>query len=170
MTSDAARLLHLHVGERVPYGFYKPSQQNIPGFGTPKVKPIFTVYVTVTGIVALNSEIVQDDVDRAYGFVFITPAMTKRAASIDPEWKHPAYYAIQLRRDHVGIATLESQLRNLVPSRDAYEFHVAATVTSTVELAVKPESVALGAFGLIAALVCSDPLRSGTLSSVATRQ
>jgi hypothetical protein len=154
VTPGAARLLNLHVGEKVPYGFYNPNQENVPGFGTPKVKPVLTVYATVTGIVELNSEIVQDDVDRAYGFVFITPAMTKRAASIDPEWTHPAYYAIQLRHGHTGIATIESQLEQLVPPRDAYEFHVASTVTATVELAVKPESVALGAFGLIAALVC----------------
>jgi hypothetical protein len=154
VTAGAAHILHLHVGERVPYGFYKPGQENVPGFGTSKVKPFLTVDATVTAVVALNSEIVQDDADRNYGFVFLTPAMTQRAVSIDPEWKQPAYYAIQLRRGDVGIATIESQLVKIVPSFDSYEFHVASTVTATVELAVKPESVALGAFGLIAALVC----------------
>lgn len=154
VTPGAARILNFHIGEKVPYGFYRPSQESVPGFGTAKVKPILTVYSTVTGIVELNSEIVQDDVDRAYGFVFITPAMIKRATSIDPEWKQPAYYAIQLRHGDVGLATIESELVQFVPPRDTYEFHVASTVTSTVELAVKPESVALGAFGLIAALVC----------------
>jgi hypothetical protein len=154
ITPGAAHLLHLHVGEKVPYGFYAPSQENVPGFGTPKVKPMLTVEATVTGVVAMNSEIVQDDVDRAYGFVFLTPAMTRRAASIDTEWKEPVYYAIQLRHGDAGISTIETRLVRLVPPRESYEFHVSATVTSTVELAVKPESVALGSFGLIAALVC----------------
>ena len=45
---------------------------------------MLTVRATVTAIVAMNGEVIQDDVDRAYGFAFITPAMTKRAAAIDP--------------------------------------------------------------------------------------
>ncbi len=154
VTPGAARILHLHVGEIVPYGFYAPRQENVPGFGSSKVKPILTVRAKVTGIVAMNSEIVQDDVDRTYGFVFITPAMTKRAATIDREWMLPVYYAIQLRRGDHGIAKIETELVKLVPPQDTYEFHVTSAVTATVELAVKPESVALGAFGLIAALVC----------------
>ena len=38
--------------------------------------------------------------------------------------------------------------------RATVEFHVTAGVVTEVELAVKPESVALGGFGAIAALVC----------------
>ena len=43
-----------------------------------------------------------------------------------------------------------------VSSRGAstYQFHVTSRVVTEVELAVKPESVALGAFGAIAGLVC----------------
>jgi putative ABC transport system permease protein len=152
LTPGAARIWNVHPGQTVPIGFYSPQEANLPGFGTAQVKPIFTVHARVTAVVAINSEIVQDDVDRAYGFAFITPAMTKRAAAIDPDWKNPVYYAIQLRHGDAGIATIETQLVKLVPPGD--EFHVTSTVTSTVELAIKPESVALGAFGLIAALVC----------------
>jgi hypothetical protein len=154
MTPGAARVWGYHVGETIPIGYYSPSQEQLPGFGTAKVKPILTVNTTVTAIVAMNSEIVQDDVDRSYGFAFITPAMTKRAAAIDPGWALPVYYAIQLRHGDVGVARVESELIKLIPSHLTYEFHVSSAVTSTVELAVKPESVALGAFGVIAALVC----------------
>jgi hypothetical protein len=138
----------------IPIGFYAPREANLPGFGTAKVKPIFTVQTTVTAIVAMNSEIIQDDVDRAYGFAFITPAMTKRAATIDADWKDPIYYAMQLRHGDRGLAHVEAQLVQLIPPDFAHQFHDSASVTATVELAVKPESVALGAFGLIAALVC----------------
>ena len=127
---------------------------NLPGFGTSKVKPIFTVHARVSALVAMNSEIVQDDVDRSYGFAFITPAMLKRAAAIDPGWHEPVYYAIQLRHGDEGISTIETQLVKIVPPHLTYEFHVSSSVTATVELAVKPESVALGAFGIIAALIC----------------
>ena len=154
VTPGAAHLLNLHPGQIVPLGFYSPQQADLPGFGTAKVKPMITVHATVTAIVAMNSEIVQDDVDRAYGFAFITPAMTQRAATIDVDWKNSVYYAIQLRHGDRGLATVEAQLLRLIPPRYSYELHVSSSVTATVELAVKPESVALGAFGAIAALVC----------------
>ena len=131
LTPGAARIWGYHVGEKVPIGFFAPSQMNLPGFGTSKVKPILTVRSTITAIVAMNGEIVQDDVDSAYGFAFLTPAMTKRAAAIDPGWTMPVYYAIQLRHGDVGIAGVESQLVKLVPPHHTYEFHVTSSVTST---------------------------------------
>ena len=154
VTPGAARIWNVHQGETIPIGFYAPQEENLPGFGTSKVKPVLTVRALVTSIVALNSEIVQDDVDRAYGFVFITPAMMKRAATFDVDWKDPSYYAIQLRHGDQGLANVEAQLVRDLPPLYSDQFHVASTVTATVELAVKPESVALGAFGAIAALVC----------------
>jgi hypothetical protein len=154
VTPGAARILNVHQGEVVPLGFYAPQEANLPGFGTSKVKPRYTVRATVTAIVAMNGEVIQDDVDRAYGFAFITPAMVKHAAAIDGDWNDPVYYAMQLRHGDQGLAKVESQLVSLVPKDYATEFHVSSVVTATVELAIKPESVALGAFGLIAALVC----------------
>ena len=170
VTPGAARLLNLHVGEKVPYGFYNPNQENVPGFGTPKVKPVLTVYATVTGIVELNSEIVQDDVDRAYGFVFITPAMTKRAASIDPEWTHPAYYAIQLRHGHTGIATIESQL---VTARSrARRLRISRRLNRDGHRRTRGEARVRGPRCLRTdrGARVFDPLRAGALASVASRQ
>ena len=48
---------------------------------------------------------------------------------------------------------MEKQLTDILPPGSNYEFHVTSRVVSAVELSVKPESVALGAFGAIAALV-----------------
>src|ERR1019366_8531089 len=55
---------------------------------------------------------------------------------------------------HATIPQVEPELIGVVPRGAAYEFHVTSSVESQVELAIKPESVALGAFGAIAALVC----------------
>jgi hypothetical protein len=154
VTPGTARIWNVHQGETIPIGFYSPQQGNLPGFGTPKVKPMLTVHAVVTAVVEMNSEVVQDDVDRAYGFAFITPAMVKRALTFDVDWKDPVYYAIQLRHGDQGLAKVEAQLVRVVPQNFGPQFHVASVVTTTVELAVKPESVALGAFGAIAALVC----------------
>ena len=52
------------------------------------------------------------------------------------------------------VARVEQELVGLVPPGFTYEFHVTSRVVEEVELSLKPESVALGAFGAIAALVC----------------
>ncbi|MGC2485288.1 MAG: FtsX-like permease family protein [Acidimicrobiales bacterium] len=154
MTPAAERIWGVRLGHSVRIGFYAPAQTSLPGFGTAKVKPRFFVDAHVVGIVAQSSEIVQDDVDRAYGFVFISPTLMKKAAAIDPSWSLPVEYEIQLRDGDAHLGRMEQKLSALVPVGFTYEFHVTSHVLSTVELALKPESVALGAFGVIAALVC----------------
>ncbi len=154
ITQGVERIWGVRLGSVVPIGFYAPVQATLPGFGTAKVKPRFTVDAHVVGIVAQSSEIVQDDVDRAYGFVFLSPTLVKKAAAIDPSWSLPVEYEIQLRHGDAHLGRIEHELSALVPVGFTYEFHVTSHVLSTVELALKPESVALGAFGVIAALVC----------------
>lgn len=154
ITPGAAKILGVRVHQSIPLGFYTPSEASLPGFGTANVKPKLTINAKVVGIVLSSTEIVQDDIDGDYGFVYISPILTRKVASIDPDWKTPVYYGIQLRHGDSGVTKVEADLVKLVPSHYTYEFHVASVVTSTVELAVKPESIALGAFGLIAALVC----------------
>ena len=39
MTSTAAKLLNVHVGQLVPLGFYTQARLGKPGFGTPRVAP-----------------------------------------------------------------------------------------------------------------------------------
>ncbi len=129
-------------------------KQSEPGFGTAKVKPVWTVRATVVGIAELNSEIVRDGVDDAYGFVFVTPAYLREAIARSPGHATPALYGLQFDRGDIDVATIENELVNVVPPHYTYEFHVTSRVTSEVELAIKPESIALGAFGLIAALAC----------------
>ncbi len=154
MTPGAARIWGVRLGQTVPLGFYAPSQASLPGFGTSRVKPHLLIDAHVVGIVAESSEIVQDDVDKAYGFVFISPALVKKAGAFDPSWLMPVQYEIQLRDGDAHLARVEQELTHLVPVGQTYQFHVTSHVLSTIELALKPESVALGAFGVIAALVC----------------
>jgi hypothetical protein len=154
ITPGAARIWGVGLGSTVPIGFYAPSQASQPGFGTAKVKPRLLIDAHVEGIVAESSEIVQDDVDRAYGFVFLSPTLVRRVATFDASWLLPVEYEIQLRDGDAHLGRIEHELTALVPVGFTYEFHVTSHVLSTVELALKPESVALGAFGVIAALVC----------------
>ena len=154
MDATAARLLGVHVGQVVPMGFYTSAQTNLPGFGTPSVAPRLRFRVKLVGIAVANNQVVQDDVDQAYGTVVLTPALIQRAIAVSPVAGSPILYGLQL--DHGGrdVPVLERELVRLAPRGLTVEFHVTSRVVTEVELAVKPESVALGAFGAIAALVC----------------
>jgi hypothetical protein len=153
LTAQAARAYHVRVGDPLTIGLYLPAQQNLPGFGTAKVKPDIEFHTTVVGIGVLNTQVVQDGVDAVYGFDFISPAMVSQLTKAIPGHA-PSLYGIQLTRDAPSIVTLEHELIALVPKGFQDEFHVTSQVVSTTELAIKPESVALGAFGVIAALAC----------------
>jgi hypothetical protein len=153
MNANAARILGVHVGQIITLGLYTPKQMNLPDFGSPKVKPILLVHEKLVGIAAMNTQLVQDDVDQTYGGIFATSALVRQVAKAQGGYT-PVLYGIQLRDGDRGIAKVQHELVGVVPKGDIYEFHVTSTVTSQVELAIKPESVALGAFGVIAALAC----------------
>ncbi len=69
------------------------------------------------GIVVLNRQVVQDDVDRASGFVIFTPALIRAATAVSPGGHltlapgAPVLYGMQL--DHGGrdVAAVETGLR-----------------------------------------------------------
>jgi hypothetical protein len=153
MTASAARILDVLVGQVVPLGLYVHSQMNLPGFGTPKVAPRLVVRARLVGIVALDNQIVQDDIDRAYGFTFVTPTLLHEVAAIAPREVSPEGYGLQLSGGSRDVPKVEQEIVALIPPHLTYEFHVTSRVVSDVELAIKPESVALGGFGVIAALV-----------------
>jgi hypothetical protein len=153
MTSSAARLLGVHVGQLVPFGMYTPSQMTLPGFGTARVPPALKVNARLVGVVTLDNQVVQDDIDQAYGFTLVTPALLREAAAAFPSAGASIGYGIQLDHGSRDVAAIEQEIIGVVPAHMTYEFHVTSRVASDVELAIKPESVALGAFGAIAALV-----------------
>lgn len=154
MTATAARLLGVHIGQVVPMGLYTQAQQSLPDFGSPKVAPRLQVGVRLVGIAVFNNAVVQDDVDRAYGFVLLTPATVRDAVAVAPEAGSPVGYAVQLDHGGRAVTTVAPEIVSLIPPGATSNVHVTAREVAEVELAVKPESVALGAFGAIAALVC----------------
>ena len=154
MTSAAAKLLNVHVGQLVPLGFYTAAQMSQLAFGTPRVAPRLLVRARLVGIVTLNNEVLQDDVDQAFGFTFLTPALVREAAAVSPDPITPTLYGLKLDHGNRGVAKVERELVRLVPPGYTYEFHATSSIVEQMELSLKPESVALGVFGTIAALVC----------------
>jgi hypothetical protein len=153
MDATAARLLDVHVGQVVTLGLYTDAQTNLPDFGTPRVHPVLRVPVKLVGIAVANNGVVEDDIDRAYGTAVVTPAFLRRAIGVSPTAGAPVLYALQLDHGGRNVTAVEQEITGHLPRGVTHEFHVTSRVVAEVELAVKPEAIALGGFGAIAAAV-----------------
>lgn len=143
---NAARLLHVRVGQSMMVGGYSGEQTQNPEFGTPRVPPVVRVKVTIVGIVDLADQVVEDDVDRSTDFMILTPAFGRKALNI----VSGETYGVQLRRGAGDVTHFEQEFARLVPPGSFFQFHVTSSVESKVQRAIKPEAIALLIFGLIA--------------------
>jgi len=147
-TALGASLLGAHVGQVLAIGLYTLAQAELPGFGTPRVPPALRVNMTLTGIVEFNNQVIEDDTDRLPTNVVYTPAFTRLLPDSATEG---TWYGIQLVHGDKDIAAAEQALLRVLPRGAAGNFSVTAITEAKVERAVKPESIALAMFGLIAA-------------------
>jgi len=166
-TAVGARALGLHVGEVVPMGVYTSIQFSSPGFGTPRVAPERRIGMKLVGIVVFNDEVIEDDTDRLPTDVLFTPALTRTLIASNAV--QGTWYGMQLAHGTRDIPTVETALIRLLPSGSDANFSLNSITETKVERAVRPESIALGVFGaiaalaalVIAALAISRQLRSG---------
>lgn len=150
-TSLGARLMGIRLGEVIPVGIYTASDSQLPGFGTASVPPSRRLQMRLVGIIEFNNEVIEDDTDRLPTNVVYTPALTRLIHDQDT---NGTWYGIQLRKHAGTLASVEEQLRRVLPPGAAANFSITGQTEAKVERAVKPESIALGVFGLIAALAC----------------
>ena len=150
-TPLGAKLLGIRLGQVIPVGLYTARQSGLPGFGTARVPPAKRFEMRLVGIVEFNNEVTEDDTDQLPTNVVYTPAFTRQVADEDT---NGTWYAIQLRSHAGSLATVEDKLRRVLPADAAANFSITAQTEAKTERAVKPESIALGVFGLIAALAC----------------
>ncbi|HEX2736542.1 MAG TPA: hypothetical protein VHP57_00220, partial [Acidimicrobiia bacterium] len=148
MTADAARSLRLHLGEVAHFGVFSAAQFTQNTFG-PNVTPYRRFTGTLVGIVVYNDAVVQDDADRTSGHVLFTPALTRPLTRCCP---FGAVSGLQLRRGSRDVAAVETEIQRLLPAGTFDGFHDTSTINTQVERAIKPEAIALGVFGAIAAL------------------
>jgi hypothetical protein len=148
MTAQAARLLGWHVGEVIPLGVFTNQQSNLKAYGTPAVQPTFRISGRLVGIVVFNSQVVRDEVDQYPTLMLYTPAFTRHVLTIASFY---TTYALTLDHGSRDVAAVEREIIDLLPRKAQYQFHVTSVVEAQTERATKPESIALGVFGLIAA-------------------
>ena len=81
--------------------------------------------------------------------MIFTPAITDPLVSSNSN-----YIEYYLRLDHGArsVSKVEGEIINALPKGTTYNFHVTSYATQQVNRSIAPEAIALGVFGLIAAL------------------
>ena len=144
MTQSAARELDLKVGQTIPWAVYHDE------LGNSTAKPYLRKGLTLVGTVVLNNAVVQDEID-ALGAptAILTPALTHRLTSCCADF---TFTFLQLRHGSTDAATVESEIDRVLPTRLPHDFLATSIDVAKADQALKPEAIALGAFGGIALL------------------
>ncbi len=154
-TTRAAVALHLHVGSRLRVGLWEGTQQH----GLPRFRRVLTL--TVTGIGVVPTQVVQDDIDAdRTGFLIGTPALDRAFADC---CQATSYLGLRVagggRYDSaVGEEYEQLQLTSAYYAGGAasllqlIELYDTSAIEAQAQRAIRPEAIALGAFGVIAAL------------------
>ena len=155
MDSATAHLLGLHLGESVDIGWVSNSQGISQGSSaaTFKVPRDQQMLVKLVGVGAVDAGSLFQDQDSASSssIVLFTPAFTHKllrccsnamesALTLEGGINSPYYSAV------------EAGLRSVLPKGVPFTYIQARDVEATAERTLKPESIALGVFGGIAAL------------------
>jgi len=149
-TAAAERITGWHVGQVVPMYFYTIAQASQADLGSAKLRPTLRITEHLVGTVVINSQVVLDEVDRYPTLMIFTPALTDPLVAKTGNYM---VYNFQLDHGSASVPAVEREIIKALPKGTTYDFHVTATVTQQVNRSIEPEAIALGVFGLIAALV-----------------
>lgn len=140
----------VHVGSVIPVGFYTNAQERLPDFGKASIRPYLRLSVRVVGKAVFSRELVQDDVDAGLdGGLLFTPALTRQLTRCCVSFTETAVRLDDGARD---VAAAEAGIERVLPRGFPVVFYVASLTEAKAERALRPESIALGVFGGIAAL------------------
>ena len=148
MSAEAARLLELHVGDVVPVGAFTLAQIDSPDFGTSRLRPHVRMNITLVGIGEFNDAVVEDDIERTPTHLLFTPAFTRLIAQC---CSYGAITDVQVAAKRY-TTEVEAAMEQTFPRGASFFIHETAVNEVKAERAIKPESIALGVFGAIAAL------------------
>jgi hypothetical protein len=156
MSAGGAAKYGLHIGSLLPLGFYTDKQVESPTFsGYPTDKPHLAITLKLVGIIEASQQVVQDD-DAALGdqLAVISPALTRRLATCCAYY---TYVALQIDDAARHLGAVSAAVEKIVPSTSLAGSgsgggQTDAAAVAEAERVSRPEAVAFGMFGLIAAL------------------
>ena len=144
MTAAAAHYLGFHLGEVIPYGLYTNTQEGAAGFGTKLVPPKIRIEAKLVGLVALSSEIIQDDIDRFPTLIVSTPALARKAlANPRQSFTGAATYGIKVEHGGKDVGIVEQELARFIPAGVQSTLHATAPVAAKADRTLKPIAIAL---------------------------
>ena len=151
VSAPVAKLLGIHPGAVLNMAFYTNAQEAAPGPSGDQYRPHphIRLAVKVVGIGEYNNAVIQDDVDAVgSNFTLFTPALSRRLAACCTQTTTAGLRLVHGSRDVPAVAGELAKLNPLLASH----IYVSSVDQAKVERAIKPASIALGAFGLIATL------------------
>lgn len=176
-TTQAASVLGLHVGSHISVGVLPNAARTHSDFRK--------LQLTVVGLGVLNTQVVQDDIDRdRTGFLIGTPAL---AATIVPCCAAWEYVGLRLAGGSSDDAAAEKEYDDLLSTSrytesgkgpgSTLQVYVTSAIEAQAQRAIRPEAIALGVFGLIAGLAAltigaqsiSRQLRAGAQDTAVLR-
>jgi hypothetical protein len=148
VSEQTARRFGLRIGQSFTVNFYSPQQVSDQGFNPMTRQPVHHARLTITGIGVFTDEVVQDDIDRI-NRILATPALTRQELRCCAAY---LWTGLRLAHGDRDVALVQREFSKLLPPGTQGVFRVTSVVEGQGERAVRPESVAAGMFGLIAAL------------------
>lgn len=147
MTTQAAQILHMKIGDTFPLGVYSDQQGSS---NCSRCKPAFRTVVKLVGIVTSSNALVIDDTD-IKPEIYATPAFTKPLLKCCSD---PTLSSLQIAGGARNIATVEAEISRILPKGLPQLFtSTASSSEATAQRVITPDAIALGVFGLIVALV-----------------
>jgi hypothetical protein len=156
MDSATAHTLGFRLGQVITFDAYSNSkiaaiQVEGPQKFFAKVKPDYRFQVKLVGLGVIEpSNLMQDQIDTAGGgIILFTPALTDQLLKC---CVNTSLSALQLNGGAQHEATVTDELSGVLPKGLPLVFTQLSSVEAKAEQTIKPESLALGVFGLIAGL------------------
>ncbi len=152
VTTAMARIFHWRIGEVVSFGAYTNAQSASPEYGTARLVPHTRFEGTLVGIVIQSQAVVEDQVDVPGNadLLLFTPARTRPLLSCC------TYYtgaSVNVADGSRTVPTVAREIQHVLPAGfSPFAADPATALDAKAERAIKPESIALGVFGGIAAL------------------
>jgi ABC-type lipoprotein release transport system permease subunit len=148
-TAIAAQLMGWHAGQSIPMDLYTGPQTELPAFGSGKLKPALARRMKLVGIVTVNTDLVADADDKFPTFMIFTPAVGKL---LNVKGLNYINYALKLVHGAHDVPAVEREVIKALPKGTTYSFRATSVLAAQVNKSIEPEAIALGIFGLIAAL------------------
>jgi hypothetical protein len=152
LSAPQAQSMGLRVDDVVRFGIYTNAQIQRHDFGSAAVKPYRVIEAKLVGIAAFNDAVIADEADEGSApDNLFTPALTRPLLDCCVNYSASG---IQVEGGARYIPAVLAEISRAFPKVPLSFAAVAGQVLPKAQRSLKPEAIALGAFGGIVAVAC----------------